>query len=265
MHVAVMKQFQHDREGRGRRQVLGVPPRRRRRPRHVPRTTWRCRSASRAPFGTDPKNYPTKVREECTPKAIDAKHKIEGMKAPAEYDAPLKNVRQEPRRHGGRVRHLGEGRAVASRRARGRRQGRHLRRGVALVRRRQAGHRRRRLRSLPALRGPRRRQDEGRAGAGGVPLQAVQGSEVPRARCRTSAARKSPPTTRWRRRRPASRPRSASWRPTIASCRRSTTACARAASPSAATTPTTSAAPGSTYMEAGRKVREVGKEALADK
>ena len=41
-------------------------------------------------FGTDPKNYPTKVREECTPKAIDAKHKIEDMKAPAMYDAALK-------------------------------------------------------------------------------------------------------------------------------------------------------------------------------
>jgi hypothetical protein len=43
-------------------------------------------------FGTDPKNYPAKVREECTPKAIDAKHKIESMSAtvPAEYDAPLK-------------------------------------------------------------------------------------------------------------------------------------------------------------------------------
>ncbi|HXU70936.1 MAG TPA: hypothetical protein VN947_16495 [Polyangia bacterium] len=41
-------------------------------------------------FGTDPKNYPTKVREECTPKAIDAKHSIEGMTAPAMYDQALK-------------------------------------------------------------------------------------------------------------------------------------------------------------------------------
>jgi hypothetical protein len=41
-------------------------------------------------FGTDPKNYPTKVREECTPKAIDAKHKIEGITAPAVYDPALK-------------------------------------------------------------------------------------------------------------------------------------------------------------------------------
>ncbi|HEY2747472.1 MAG TPA: hypothetical protein VGL86_22770 [Polyangia bacterium] len=41
-------------------------------------------------FGTDPKNYPEKVREECTPKAIDAKHKIEGITAPAMYDASLK-------------------------------------------------------------------------------------------------------------------------------------------------------------------------------
>jgi hypothetical protein len=41
-------------------------------------------------FGVDPKNYPAKVREECTPKAIDAKHKIEDIKAPAIYDAALK-------------------------------------------------------------------------------------------------------------------------------------------------------------------------------
>ncbi len=41
-------------------------------------------------FSTDPKNYPSKVREECTPKAIDAKHKIEAMTAPAIYDAALK-------------------------------------------------------------------------------------------------------------------------------------------------------------------------------
>ena len=42
-------------------------------------------------FGVDPKNYPTKVREECTPKAIDAKHKVEGITAPAMYDAALKD------------------------------------------------------------------------------------------------------------------------------------------------------------------------------
>ena len=42
-------------------------------------------------LGTDPKNYPAKVSEECTPKAIDAKHKVEGMTAPAVYDAALKD------------------------------------------------------------------------------------------------------------------------------------------------------------------------------
>ncbi len=41
-------------------------------------------------FGSDPKNYPVKVREECTPKAIDAKHKVEALAAPTEYQAPLK-------------------------------------------------------------------------------------------------------------------------------------------------------------------------------
>ena len=41
-------------------------------------------------FAQDPKNFPARVREECTPKAIDAKHKVEDIKAPAEYDAPLK-------------------------------------------------------------------------------------------------------------------------------------------------------------------------------
>jgi hypothetical protein len=41
-------------------------------------------------FGTDAKNYPTKVREECTPKAIDAKHKVEGLAAPGDYAEPLK-------------------------------------------------------------------------------------------------------------------------------------------------------------------------------
>jgi hypothetical protein len=41
-------------------------------------------------FTTDPKNFPTKVREECTPKAIDARHKVESISAPSEYDAPFK-------------------------------------------------------------------------------------------------------------------------------------------------------------------------------
>jgi len=41
-------------------------------------------------FGVDAKNYPNKVREDCTPKAIDAKHKVEGMSAPAAYAEPLK-------------------------------------------------------------------------------------------------------------------------------------------------------------------------------
>jgi hypothetical protein len=41
-------------------------------------------------FGTDPKNYPTKVREECTAKAIDAKHKVDDLQAPSEYADALK-------------------------------------------------------------------------------------------------------------------------------------------------------------------------------
>ena len=40
-------------------------------------------------FGVDAKNYPTKVREDCTPKAIDAKHKVEALQAPDEYKAEL--------------------------------------------------------------------------------------------------------------------------------------------------------------------------------
>jgi hypothetical protein len=43
-----------------------------------------------AAFGTDAKHYPAKVREECTPKAIDAKHKIDDLKGPAEYTEALK-------------------------------------------------------------------------------------------------------------------------------------------------------------------------------
>jgi hypothetical protein len=40
-------------------------------------------------FGVDAKNYPTKVREECTPKAIDAKHKVEKLDAPDDYKEQL--------------------------------------------------------------------------------------------------------------------------------------------------------------------------------
>src|SRR6266511_2294999 len=41
-------------------------------------------------FAVDPKSYPTKVREDCTPKANDAKHQVESISAPPEYDAALK-------------------------------------------------------------------------------------------------------------------------------------------------------------------------------
>ncbi len=41
-------------------------------------------------FGTDAKNYPTKVREECTPKAIDAKHKVDALQGPPEYAESMK-------------------------------------------------------------------------------------------------------------------------------------------------------------------------------
>lgn len=41
-------------------------------------------------FTTDPKNFPLKVREECTPKAIDARHKIESISAPSEYEPAFK-------------------------------------------------------------------------------------------------------------------------------------------------------------------------------
>ena len=40
-------------------------------------------------FGIDAKNYPSKVREECTPMAIDAKHKVEALQAPDVYKADL--------------------------------------------------------------------------------------------------------------------------------------------------------------------------------
>ena len=45
-------------------------------------------------FGSDPKSYPTKVREECTPKAIDAKKKVEAMQAPSVYEPALKQYAQ---------------------------------------------------------------------------------------------------------------------------------------------------------------------------
>jgi hypothetical protein len=41
-------------------------------------------------FGQDAKNYPNKVREDCTPKAIDASHKVTDIKAPSAYDEALK-------------------------------------------------------------------------------------------------------------------------------------------------------------------------------
>jgi hypothetical protein len=45
-------------------------------------------------FATDPKNFPARVREECTPKAIDAKHRVESISAPPEYQEPLKAYAQ---------------------------------------------------------------------------------------------------------------------------------------------------------------------------
>jgi hypothetical protein len=47
-----------------------------------------------AAFAADPKNFPDKVRMECTPKAIDAKHEVESIRAPAMYDAPFKAYEQ---------------------------------------------------------------------------------------------------------------------------------------------------------------------------
>jgi hypothetical protein len=43
-----------------------------------------------ASFNVDPKSYPGRVQEECTPKAVDAKHKIEGLQAPEAYQDALK-------------------------------------------------------------------------------------------------------------------------------------------------------------------------------
>jgi hypothetical protein len=42
-------------------------------------------------FAVDPKSYPTKVREDCTPKATDAKHSVESISAPPEYGPALKD------------------------------------------------------------------------------------------------------------------------------------------------------------------------------
>ena len=89
MHVAVMNQFQtiekEDVVGKFWACLLGAGVD----PGMFPNNLALSQRLEGA-FSVDPKNYPTKVREECTPKAIDAKHKIEEMKAPAEYDAPLK-------------------------------------------------------------------------------------------------------------------------------------------------------------------------------
>jgi hypothetical protein len=43
-------------------------------------------------FGTDPKNYPTKVRDDCAPKALDAKKRVEAFatEAPSDYQEELK-------------------------------------------------------------------------------------------------------------------------------------------------------------------------------
>jgi hypothetical protein len=41
-------------------------------------------------FSADPKSFPNKVREDCTPKAIDARHKVETLSAPAEYEPAFK-------------------------------------------------------------------------------------------------------------------------------------------------------------------------------
>jgi hypothetical protein len=43
-----------------------------------------------AQFGTNAKNYPKTISEDCTPKAIDAMHKVEGLSAPEAYGEPLK-------------------------------------------------------------------------------------------------------------------------------------------------------------------------------
>lgn len=41
-------------------------------------------------FGVEPKTYPNRVREECTPKAKDARDKVLALSGPSDYDAALK-------------------------------------------------------------------------------------------------------------------------------------------------------------------------------
>ncbi len=89
MHVAVMKQFQdvekNDVIGKFWACLLGagVDP-------GMFQNNLALSQRLEGAFGTDPKNFPTKVREECTPMAVDAKHKIESISAPAMYDDALK-------------------------------------------------------------------------------------------------------------------------------------------------------------------------------
>jgi hypothetical protein len=45
-------------------------------------------------FSLDPKNFPAKVREDCTPKAIDARHKVEAISAPAVYEPAFKKYEE---------------------------------------------------------------------------------------------------------------------------------------------------------------------------
>lgn len=89
MHVAVMSQFvsieNDEMKGKFWACLLGAGAD----PSQFPNNLALSQRLESA-FATDPKNYPAKVREECTPKAIDAKHKVEAMQAPAMYDAALK-------------------------------------------------------------------------------------------------------------------------------------------------------------------------------
>jgi hypothetical protein len=88
MHVAVMKQFQDVEKD----EVIGK--------------FWACLLGQGVDPGmfpnnlalsqrlegalaTDPKSFPAKVREECTPMAIDAKHRVEDITAPAMYQPAL--------------------------------------------------------------------------------------------------------------------------------------------------------------------------------
>jgi hypothetical protein len=45
-------------------------------------------------FTADPKNFPNKVREDCTPKAVDARHKVEAITAPSEYEPAFKKYEE---------------------------------------------------------------------------------------------------------------------------------------------------------------------------